>query len=306
MKFPLYENATLQEVYEILGSSSPIHYKLVVFLLRKQCFLAQKTIIFKSSKEKRVEAICKDSLCQFYYLATKKKGNVQYEVSTRMAIFEHTCDEFTFLNEKRSSVPSTLYASISSTLNASSNLKIKGSHIIDFFFRTQIVFSDVQNQIQNLQKNPPKYHQASKVRRLIQEDVFGSIELQYGKLESFSKLIQETDISSTTIITKDTSNVFIRFFWSYGASSSFVSLQRPLLCVDSGWIKKFPNGNLFVLGSEDMESEQVILAIMWTREAESESEWKIFFQYCLSHIHNLNSNGIGIISDRSKGMCGMN
>lgn len=52
-----------------------------------------------------------------------------------------------------------------------------------------------------------------------------------------------------------------------------------------------------------MESHQVCLAFALTSGSESYDEWKWFLDSCCNHIQNLNSEKVGIISDRAKGKC---
>lgn len=243
-----------------------------------------------------MDAICKDQNCLFKFLATKPYG-IDAGIIVKKHCFEHTCEEFVFANEKRSTIPSSIYLTESrSFLSATSKSSIKGL-LISFIIPSNIWCLDLQRHIQNGQKNPPKYFQAAKVKAMSMQDAFGDTMEQYQKLDGLKDAILLVDSVATVSLEKDEQNIFIRFFWSYGASRNFISLQRPLLCFDAGWTKSHPKGNLMCMASEDMESRQVILAIMWTREEESISEWTIFLRNCYMHIPVMNSEYVGLISD---------
>ncbi len=60
-----------------------------------------------------------------------------------------------------------------------------------------------------------------------------------------------------------------------------------------------------LLCSEDMENKQVCLAFAITIANESFEEWNWFLENCSSHISQLNSERVGVISDRAKGAIGI-
>lgn len=148
---------------------------------------------------------------------------------------------------------------------------------------------------------PPCYASTQKAKAKASEDRFGDIEEQFAKLPSLVDMVKENDPAATVSLDLTSDGGFIRFFWSYGGARSFAKLQRRLFSIDGASMKHHPKLTLLVLASEDMEDQQILLALQISKNDESELEWSSFLKRCRDHIEDFNSTECGIISDRDKG-----
>ncbi len=104
--FPEYDSLSLEEITKILlFERKP--YKHIVYLLKRRSMFMSTTLKFQCSHFRRVHALCKSSSCTFSYLATGKDM-----ISFQNGALDHSCADSIKSFEKRSSIPSSLFATI--------------------------------------------------------------------------------------------------------------------------------------------------------------------------------------------------
>jgi hypothetical protein len=88
----------------------------------------------------------------------------------------------------------------------------------------------------------PSKGQAMRARKIVlTESPLGTLEDQYAKLPSLCSALSKADPGCLAILEKK-EDIFARFFYAPEASKHFITLQRPLVCADGGWMKLPPNG----------------------------------------------------------------
>lgn len=300
MSFPQYESLSVDEIDKLLLNSEAKTNKAILYLMTRRSYLLHTTFKRKDSRSSRVEIVCKDEACPFYFLALPSPSSNGLIVKKHD--LAHSCSSGFFEQEKRSSIPVSFYAEQLQPLVQSGKRNI----FTIFFFQICLLVPNIsvhgaQEHLRLKEIIPPCYSTTQKAKAKASEDRFGNIDEQFAKLPSLVDLVKKSDPAASIFNDTTSEGGFIRLFWSYSQAKLFGRLQRKLFSVDGASMKHHPKLTLLVLASEDMEDQQILLALQITKNEESELEWSSFLRRCKEHIEDFDSIDCGIISDRDKG-----
>ncbi|CAA0816564.1 Unknown protein [Striga hermonthica] len=160
---------------------------------------------------------------------------------------------------------------------------------------------DIVNDIKQEYGVQLNYFQAWRGKEIAKEQLQGSYKEAYSQLPFFCEKIMETNPGSLATFTTKGDSSFHRFFVSFRASLfGFEQGCRPLLFLDSTFLKSKYQGSLLVATAADGDDGffPVAFAIV---DVESDDSWRWFLQQLKAAIPTA-CRGLTFVADREKGI----
>ncbi|KAG8363967.1 hypothetical protein BUALT_Bualt19G0077500 [Buddleja alternifolia] len=249
--------------------------------LRKYAIANQFAFVYKKNDSHRVTVKCKAEGCPWRIHASRLSTTPLICIKKMNSI--HTC-EGSVVTSGYKATRSWVASIIKEKLKVSPNYKPK----------------DIVNDIKEEYGIQLNYFQAWRGKEIAKEQLQGSYKEAYSQLPFFCEKIMETNQGSLATFTTKEDSSFHRLFVSFHASLyGFEHGCRPLLFLDSIFLKSKYQGSLLAATAADGDDGffPVAFAIV---DMESGDNWRWFLQQLKTALSM--SRGLTFVADREKGL----